>query len=75
MSDYTVCRCCDLRVGDMFLEPWSGALAKITDLCLAKKPNNITIKCTLVVAMTTVSVDLHERRPMRRKWRDGEQRD
>lgn len=74
MSDYTVCRASDLRIGDQFLDPHTGALAKVSRVERISGTRPIKIHMTLTVAHTAVSIELPEARPMRRRWREGEER-
>lgn len=66
---FKVCRFRDLIKGDQFLDPTSGALARVTDTArerVPSGPDRVTVK------MTMATLTLRHDRPIRRKFREGE---
>lgn len=72
MTDgYVVCPASALRVGDRMVEPWSGAMAKVTEVGKGKlRP--VLLSLTLEVSQSKVALELNNDRPVRRRRRDGE---
>lgn len=78
MTGYKVCRFRELIIGDQFLEPVSGALARAD--AIERKPQRsgpeqITINMTMMVSKGKASLTLRHDRPMRRKFREGEKQE
>jgi hypothetical protein len=78
VTDYKVCRFRELIVGDQFLDPVSGALARVDTIERKPQrsgPEQITIAMTMMVSKGKASLTLRHDRPMRRKFREGEKRE
>lgn len=72
---FKVCRFRDLIKGDQFLDPTSGALARVTDTArerVPSGPDRVTVKMTMVVSHGAATLTLRHDRPIRRKFREGE---
>lgn len=73
MSQYTVCKAGQLQVGDLFLDPMTGVLAKVTKVeRFPRALSPVKIHMTLTVSHSLQSIELPDTRLMRRQWRPGE---
>ncbi len=69
---FKVCRAVEVKVGDLILEPWSGAVARVTEVKREGAISPVKMVLLLQAARTVVKLELSEKRLVRRKLRDGE---